>query len=121
MEKNTELLSKALRLLPEVKNTVVHPNEGQEYSKPLGKGDSVRIDFGRHLVGHLKLKLGYTDSHPDAPVEMVTPYIYHYYIEALLKCGAKDEALAVMKNYWGGMAELGADTFWELWRRLQHR
>ena len=68
MEKNTELLSKALRLLPEVKNTVVHPNEGQEYSKPLGKGDSVRIDFGRHLVGHLKLKLGYTDSHPDAPV-----------------------------------------------------
>lgn len=66
--KNTELLSKALRLLPEVKNTVVHPNEGQEYSKPLGKGDSVRIDFGRHLVGHLKLKLGYTDSHPDAPV-----------------------------------------------------
>lgn len=35
--KNTELLSKALRLLPEVKNTVVHPNEGQEYSKPLGK------------------------------------------------------------------------------------
>ncbi len=67
-KKNTELLSKALRLLPEVKNTVVHPNEGQEYSKPLGKGDSVRIDFGRHLVGHLKLKLGYTDSHPDAPV-----------------------------------------------------
>ena len=57
-----------MRLLPEVKNTVVHPNEGQEYSKPLGKGDSVRIDFGRHLVGHLKLKLGYTDSHPDAPV-----------------------------------------------------
>lgn len=36
-------------------------------------------------------------------------------IEALLKCGAKDEALAVMKNYWGGMAELGADTFWELY------
>ena len=33
MEKNTELLSKALRLLPEVKNTVVHPNEGQEYSQ----------------------------------------------------------------------------------------
>ena len=28
---------------------------------------------------------------------------------------AKDEALAVMKNYWGGMAELGADTFWELY------
>ena len=43
MEKNTELLSKALRLLPEVKNTVVHPNEGQEYSKPLGKGDSVEL------------------------------------------------------------------------------
>ena len=44
-------------------------------------------------------------------VEMVTPYIYHYYIEALLKCGAKDEALAVMKNYWGGMAGLVDSDF----------
>ena len=51
---------------------------------------------------------------PDA-VEMVTPYMYHYYIEALIGCGAKEEALRVMRDYWGGMAKLGADTFWELY------
>ena len=41
--------------------------------------------------------------------------MYHYYIEALLKCGDKTEALSVMEKYWGGMARLGADTFWELY------
>ena len=48
-------------------------------------------------------------------LEMVTPYMYHYYIEALLKCNADEEALAVLTEYWGGMARLGADTFWELY------
>ena len=33
----------------------------------------------------------------------------------LLKCNADEEALAVLTEYWGGMARLGADTFWELY------
>ena len=48
-------------------------------------------------------------------IDMVTPYMHHYYIEALISCGAMDEALDVMRKYWGGMAKLGADTFWELY------
>lgn len=68
MKKNLEFLSKALSLLPEVKETLVPPKEGQFFSKPLGKGDSVTIDFGKHLVGHLQVKMGYVNSHPDAPV-----------------------------------------------------
>ena len=59
MKKNLEFLSKALSLLPEVKETLVPPKEGQFFSKPLGKGDSVTIDFGKHLVGHLQVKMGY--------------------------------------------------------------
>ena len=55
MKKNLEFLSKALSLLPEVKETLVPPKEGQFFSKPLGKGDSVTIDFGKHLVGHLQV------------------------------------------------------------------
>ena len=39
MKKNLEFLSKALSLLPEVKETLVPPKEGQFFSKPLGKGD----------------------------------------------------------------------------------
>lgn len=48
-------------------------------------------------------------------VRIVTPYMYHYYIEAFLQCGEKEEALQIMKTYWGGMAKQGADTFWELY------
>lgn len=46
---------------------------------------------------------------------MVTPYIYHHYIEALAQSGRKDRALQVLRTYWGGMADQGADTFWELY------
>ncbi len=45
----------------------------------------------------------------------VTPYMYHYYIEALIEIGERTKALSVMRTYWGGMAKLGADTFWELY------
>ena len=51
----------------------------------------------------------------DAAVKMVTPYMYHNYIDALLKLGKKDEAHKLMREYWGGMVEYGADTFWELY------
>ena len=46
---------------------------------------------------------------------MVTPYIHHYYIEALIESGERSKALNVIKEYWGGMVKLGADTFWELY------
>ena len=46
-------------------------------------------------------------------VGVLTPYAYHHVIEALLHVGEKEKALEMMRTYWGGMIELGADTFWE--------
>lgn len=46
---------------------------------------------------------------------MVTPYMYHNYVDALLAAGRKDKALEVLCTYWGGMLDAGADTFWELY------
>lgn len=51
---------------------------------------------------------------PDA-VTMVTPYMYHNYVDALLQVGMREKALSVLRAYWGGMADQGADTFWELY------
>lgn len=42
-----------------------------------------------------------------------TPYMYHYYIQALVDCGMNSEAKEALVNYWGGMIKKGADTFWE--------
>jgi alpha-L-rhamnosidase len=48
-------------------------------------------------------------------VGIATPYMYHHLIEALLVSGEKEQAIAEMKTYWGGMIRDGADTFWELY------
>jgi alpha-L-rhamnosidase len=43
------------------------------------------------------------------------PYLYHYYIEAMIQCGMHKEAKEAVMNYWGGMVKKGADTFWEVY------
>ena len=48
-------------------------------------------------------------------IRMVTPYMYHHYIDALIRSDEKDRALDEMKRYWGEMIRDGADTFWELY------
>ena len=47
--------------------------------------------------------------HPGAP------YMFHYYIAALIESGLKAEAKDALQNYWGGMVKKGADTFWEVY------
>lgn len=47
-------------------------------------------------------------------VKPVTPYLYHYYVQALINSGLEREAEEVMLAYWGAMADDGADTFYEL-------
>ena len=48
-------------------------------------------------------------------IRMVTPYMYHHFIDALIRCGEERLALEEMKRYWGEMIRDGADTFWELY------
>lgn len=47
-----------------------------------------------------KLKTEYT---------MRTPYMMHYYIEALYNTGLKNEALGFIEEYWGKIADAGFD------------
>lgn len=44
---------------------------------------------------------------------IATPYMYHHIVEALFVAGLNDEAIEMLKKYWGKMIDLGADTFWE--------
>ena len=44
---------------------------------------------------------------------IATPYMYHHVVEALFMAGLNDEAVALLKHYWGKMLALGADTYWE--------
>lgn len=57
---------------------------------------------------------------PGAP-RMATPYMHHYYVSALIKAGMKDKAEKHLREYWGGMLNAGADTFWECYDPADHR
>ncbi len=43
------------------------------------------------------------------------PYMYHYFIQALINSEMKSEAKKYLVEYWGGMVKKGADTFWEVY------
>lgn len=42
-----------------------------------------------------------------------TPYMYHYFVQAMIDCGLDKEAKEAVESYWGSMVSKGADTFWE--------
>ncbi len=44
-----------------------------------------------------------------------TPYLMHYYVEALYKVGRNKEAEKAIEAFWGEMVKDGADTFWEVY------
>jgi alpha-L-rhamnosidase len=52
-------------------------------------------------------------------IRPVTPYLYHYVIDGLLAAGLQKEARTMLEQYWGGMIEAGADTFWEVYDPAQ--
>lgn len=46
----------------------------------------------------------------------VSPYMYHHFVEALFQEDLREEAIRLLKEYWGGMILAGADTFWEVYQ-----
>ena len=50
---------------------------------------------------------------PDS-LKPVTPFMHHHLVEAMFISGM-EEAVAYIKDYWGGMVKLGCDTYWEVY------
>lgn len=44
---------------------------------------------------------------------IATPYMYHHVAAAFFVAGLKDDGIKQLKDYWGKMISLGADTYWE--------
>jgi hypothetical protein len=49
----------------------------------------------------------------DGVMKIQTPYMRFYELEALCRLGMRSRVLEEVRAYWGGMLDLGADTFWE--------
>ena len=54
-------------------------------------------------------------------VKPVTPFFYHYTLEALFSQGLNSQAVQLIKDYWGGMIKEGATTFWEVYKSDDHK
>lgn len=48
--------------------------------------------------------------------DITTPYMYHHIVAALFESSNNELAINLIKKYWGGMLDLGADTFWEAFK-----
>ena len=46
-------------------------------------------------------------------VQNMSTFYGYYILEAMARAGAYDTALDVIRDYWGGMLDLGATSFWE--------
>jgi hypothetical protein len=46
-------------------------------------------------------------------LKITTPYMRFYELEALCKLGEQNHVLKEIRDYWGGMINLGATSFWE--------
>jgi hypothetical protein len=57
-------------------------------------------------------------------LKITTPYMKFYELSALAECGQYSDVINEIENYWGGMLDLGATTFWESYnpdeKGLQH-
>ena len=51
---------------------------------------------------------------------ITTPYMKFYELSALAEAGETEEVLRYMREYWGGMLEEGATTFWEEYKPGEH-
>ena len=66
MGRNETFLKTAEDLKPELFKETVNP---LEFSRTvMNEQESILLDYGNHFTGHLKLRIGYEGSHPDAPL-----------------------------------------------------
>jgi hypothetical protein len=49
----------------------------------------------------------------DSILKITTPYMKFYELASLCEIGEKEKAIKFVKDYWGGMLNLGATTIWE--------
>ena len=115
---NVELVKRCLYLFGAM-NTTEGKIPANVFVKPASlPDDTFLFDYSLFFISVL---YDYETAHPDIeflkelfPVKgIATPYMYHHVTEALFEAGLQEEAIRLLKSYWGEMLRLGADTFWE--------
>lgn len=94
----------------------------------LYKTDKGQISWSSHiwlvlanvlpLEDNIRILKALEEQQPDFGIH--TPYLMHYYIDALYGCGLKEEAMEQVKSFWGMLVDFGFDTCPEIFNPADH-
>lgn len=111
------LLTWAMRdaeVLCRVLNDKVHADKCEKILKRLSR--KKMSDYGMWQAQALQTIAGLTKtltSEKDAIARSLSTFYGYYMLEALAQKDRYDDAINIIRQYWGAMLDLGATTFWE--------
>lgn len=91
------------------KNAFINKTDGYQYSVH----STAWMILGGVISGEQAQEAMLSVLNSKDSVKPFTPYMHHYTVDALIKVGLTTEAEEYIRNIWGGMVKLGADTFFE--------
>ena len=95
------------------KGAFVHNRKNGVLSKTINRYTNMFAVLFDYVNAEMKQKIKDNVLLNDKILKITTPYMKFYELAALCEIGEKQKAIEYVKNYWGGMLDLGATSFWE--------
>lgn len=95
------------------KNAIVHSRVNGQLTENVTRYSNMFAIFFDYFSETQKQAVKESVLLNDKVQKITTPYMRFYELEALCSLGEHRLVLEEMRNYWGGMLNLGATTFWE--------
>ncbi len=97
----------------ESKKALVHSRVDGKQTEKITRYSNMFAIFFNYFTPEQKSAVKNAVLLNDSIQKITTPYMRFYELEALCAMGEQSYVLKEMKNYWGGMLQLGATSFWE--------
>lgn len=97
----------------ETKKALVHNRLNGEQQEQVTRYANMFASFYNYLSPEQQQHIKSSVLLNDSIMEISTPYMRYYELEALCAMGEQETVMKEMKAYWGGMIREGATSFWE--------
>lgn len=97
----------------EAKQAFVHNRVDGKQSEAVTRYSNMFAVFYDYLSPEKKQQIKKSVLMNDSILKITTPYMRFYELEALCALGEQEMVMKEMKDYWGGMLDEGATSFWE--------
>ncbi len=106
------------------KNCYMHSRKGNTISPDITRYSNIFAVLYNYANSSQKSSICKNVLMNDNILKITTPYMKFYELSAIAECGQYDKVISDIENYWGGMLDMGATTFWESYnpeeKGLQH-